>query len=449
MLYLLMFFVGLGGGIAVGLALAEAKRRENRHQGERLRAEQERIRQAARELSEKKAELSDAKNEWIAEAERREAAELARLQGLAKEITFQSARLQEHKASFAEAQAVFERQTISYRELQNENRLLRRDLLALHVERQKVRLDLARQQERQEALNDKCNELGLKYLKEGTKEALKSIKPDNYVNNKERLQKVIQWVRDIGVPVSNSEAADLHATLKHGFELKVRAEAERERQAREKARLREEARREREIIEEQARLKSEEDAIREALEKALADAREQHTAEIDKLRAQLAEAEEKSRRAVAQAQLTKVGHVYVISNIGSFGTNVFKVGLTRRLEPEDRIKELGDASVPFPFDVHMMIYSEDAPSLETQLHHALHRLRVNRINPRKEFFRTDLDAIRRVVEEHHGVVEYVADAEALEYHQSQSMSDEDFEFIEETFEKEGLTADDEADAVGD
>ena len=87
-----------------------------------------------------------------------------------------------------------------------------------------------------------------------------------------------------------------------------------------------------------------------------------------KLEADLAEAHSKTERIVSQAQLTRRGHVYVISNMGSFGDNVFKIGMTRRLEPYDRVKELGDASVPFRFDVHAMIFSDDAPSLESTLH---------------------------------------------------------------------------------
>jgi hypothetical protein len=113
------------------------------------------------------------------------------------------------------------------------------------------------------------------------------------------------------------------------------------------------------------------------------------------------------------AQQTKAGNVYVISNVGTFGAGVFKVGMTRRLEPLDRIRELGDASVPFPFDVHMMISCEDAPALECALHRALHKSRINRVNPRKEFFRTDLQLIVDVVQEHHGCVDYAADPEAL------------------------------------
>ena len=108
----------------------------------------------------------------------------------------------------------------------------------------------------------------------------------------------------------------------------------------------------------------------------------------------------------------------------------------------DRVRELGDASVPFPFDVHMMISSDDAPTLENELHRALHKTRLNRVNPRKEFFRSDIEAIRKVVETNHGEVQYVADSEALEYRQSVSMSDEDSEYLESIHDS--LKEDDEA-----
>ncbi len=118
------------------------------------------------------------------------------------------------------------------------------------------------------------------------------------------------------------------------------------------------------------------------------------------------------------AQQTKSGHVYVISNIGSFGENVYKIGMTRRLEPLDRVRELGDASVPFKFDVHAMIYSEDAPELENSLHKVFNNKRVNHINRRREFFNINLSEIKKVVKENHGEIEFIKDAEAKEYRES-------------------------------
>ena len=91
--------------------------------------------------------------------------------------------------------------------------------------------------------------------------------------------------------------------------------------------------------------------------------------------------------------------MYIISNIGSFGEGVYKIGLTRRLDPMERVYELGDASVPFPFDVHAFIFSEDAPALETALHQAFDKYKVNSVNWRKEYFKVPLKAIKEKVAE--------------------------------------------------
>ncbi|WP_392344968.1 GIY-YIG nuclease family protein [Parasynechococcus sp.] len=105
------------------------------------------------------------------------------------------------------------------------------------------------------------------------------------------------------------------------------------------------------------------------------------------------EVEEKNRY-ISQVMLTKIGHVYIISNIGSFGEEMLKIGMTRRLEPMDRVKELGDASVPFLFDVHTMIRTSDAPTLENALHKHFDDRRVNLENNRKEFFYVTLEEIQ-------------------------------------------------------
>jgi hypothetical protein len=118
------------------------------------------------------------------------------------------------------------------------------------------------------------------------------------------------------------------------------------------------------------------------------------------------------------AQHTKRGHVYVISNVGSFGEEIYKVGLTRRLEPLDRIKELGDASVPFEFDVHAMIFSDDAPALEHRLHKLLVRGQVNKVNHRKEFFRASLTEIRNELEAAGVEAKWTMKAEAQQYRET-------------------------------
>lgn len=115
------------------------------------------------------------------------------------------------------------------------------------------------------------------------------------------------------------------------------------------------------------------------------------------LEAELAVAHAATERARAMAEMTRTGYVYIISNIGSFGEDVVKIGLTRRLDPDDRVRELGDASVPFLFDTHAMIYSENAPALEAALHAEFAKERINLQNMRKEFFRVSIDAVEDAV----------------------------------------------------
>ena len=143
--------------------------------------------------------------------------------------------------------------------------------------------------------------------------------------------------------------------------------------------------------------------------------------EIARLSQELQEANEKSERAKSMAQQTKQGHVYVISNIGSFGKNIFKIGMTRRLEPLDRVKELGDASVPFGFDVHAMIHSSDAPALESSLHKKFDQVRLNLVNNRKEFFRVSLLDIKEEVNKISPTAEFIETAEARDYRESLSI----------------------------
>jgi uncharacterized coiled-coil protein SlyX len=139
---------------------------------------------------------------------------------------------------------------------------------------------------------------------------------------------------------------------------------------------------------------------------------------IAELEAALAEARETGERARAMAEMTKSGYVYVISNIGSFGEDVVKIGLTRRLEPDDRVRELGDASVPFGFDTHAMIYSAEAPALESALHKEFDALRVNAANMRKEFFRVGLDDVESAVRRLAPDASFFRDREAQDWHET-------------------------------
>ncbi|WP_068713903.1 DUF4041 domain-containing protein [Vibrio tritonius] len=192
--------------------------------------------------------------------------------------------------------------------------------------------------------------------------------------------------------------------LRLTHEYKEKKQREKEEQAEIKAQMREEAKVEAEIkkaeqeaIKEEARFSKALVTARKQLESANDEARSNLEEQIAQLQADLEVAEQKHQRVQSMAEQTKQGHVYVISNIGSFGENVYKIGMTRRLEPMDRVRELGDASVPFSFDVHAMIHTNDAPSLEKELHRVFDSNRLNMVNRRKEFFQVDLSDIKQAV----------------------------------------------------
>ncbi|MFS3572740.1 GIY-YIG nuclease family protein [Klebsiella pneumoniae] len=204
-----------------------------------------------------------------------------------------------------------------------------------------------------------------------------------------------------------------------------KAQEEKEYQAELKRQIREEKQRQDELEQQQREAEEEEQRLAEQqrlLEEALLAAEGTHREELERQRLELEQkiqdVHQQYERAKSMAQLTRQGYVYIISNIGSFGENVFKIGMTRRLEPMERVKELSGAAVPFDFDVHAMISCDDAPALEKTLHDHLENYRINKINLRKEFFRVELRRIIDEVERHHGQVEYIADPVALQHLQS-------------------------------
>lgn len=140
---------------------------------------------------------------------------------------------------------------------------------------------------------------------------------------------------------------------------------------------------------------------------------------IDEIEKHLLEIDKNVKEIDYREANQKAGYVYVISNIGAFGENIYKIGMTRRLDPQDRVDELGDASVPFKFDVHAMIFSDDAPKLEAALHEAFADKKVNMINGRKEFFNVSLEEIEKVIRENHDkLVEIKKIADAEQYRES-------------------------------
>jgi hypothetical protein len=256
--------------------------------------------------------------------------------------------------------------------------------------------------------------------------AVAKVRYNNVHVMEARIRKAFEVINSLA-EVQKCRIVDAYLALKlqelyvsYEYEEKLQAEKEEQRRIREQMRdeeiaLRELARAQNEAEREEARYGQALAKAREEIESAAGAKQERLHHMIEELQQRLAEAHANKERAIARAQMTRSGHVYVISNLGSFGEHVYKIGMTRRLEPMDRIRELGDASVPFHFDVHAIIYSDDAPALECELHKAFEGHRVNRINERKEFFRVPIEQIARTVREQHGDIEITLTAEAAEY----------------------------------
>lgn len=260
---------------------------------------------------------------------------------------------------------------------------------------------------------------------------LSRVKSDNVGNLEREIRNAFQLVNYHGTAFRNARLTNAYLEsrldeLRWAATAKALQDKEREEQRQLREQIREEERARKEFERAMKEAEKEEAAIQKAMEKVQAQVQKANDEQKAVFEAQLAElaeklrlAEEKGQRALSMAQQTRVGHGYVISNIGSFGENVYKIGMTRRLEPLDRVRELGDASVPFEFDVHAMIYSEDAPKLEKSLHSHFMRAQVNKVNPRKEFFRVGINDIMEHVESNGIQAHWTLTAKAASFRESQ------------------------------
>lgn len=262
------------------------------------------------------------------------------------------------------------------------------------------------------------------------------VKFSNMASCRKRIEKSFETPSKLGsrMTISLSHA---YLALKvqelelcHEYQLKKQEEKEELRRMREK--LREEAKLAKEIEEARQTLIKEEKHFlkaREVLQERLAqtsneDEKARCQKELETIEIGLGVVQSKRQEVDYREANARAGYVYVISNVGAFGEGVFKIGVTRRLEPMDRIDELGDASVPFDFDVHVLIFSEDAYALESALHSHFHKLRINRVNFRKEFFRADAADIEAVlIESFKKPIDFIKLAEAPEYRQSLKLAE--------------------------
>ncbi len=263
--------------------------------------------------------------------------------------------------------------------------------------------------------------------------AVTAVKYDNISRVEKRIKKSFDSINKLGASKSaalsrtyfETKLIELHLVHEHREKVEQEKEEHRELQRE----MKEQQRVEKELEKAQKDAEKDESKYGKALEKARDDLAEstgrQHEkleALVNKLQSELSEAIDRKAKSIARAQLTRSGHVYILSNVGSFGDGVYKIGMTRRLEPLDRVYELGDASVPFRFDVHAMIYSDDAPALEHSLHQEFEAYRVNKINRRREYFRVTLEEIAEAVGRLHGVITYVIAPGAEEFRQTLAMN---------------------------
>lgn len=265
---------------------------------------------------------------------------------------------------------------------------------------------------------------------------LASVKKDNFGILKQKMDDAFQLVNFNGQAFRNARISEVYHSARIeelrwavvAQELKWQ-EQEEQRQIREQIREEERARKDYEKAMKEA--EKEEQTLKRLIEKAesqVARANEEQKIlfqqQLEELQQKLIQAEEKNQRAISMAQQTRTGNVYIISNIGSFGEDVYKIGMTRRLDPLDRVRELGDASVPFEFDVHAMIYAEDAPALEKQLHKKFLKSQLNKINPRKEFFRLNIHDVRSYIDSMGITCKWTMAAEAKQYRETLKLEED-------------------------
>ena len=264
--------------------------------------------------------------------------------------------------------------------------------------------------------------------------AIAKVRWNNIGNMEARIEKAYEAINKLGSTHQTTVTKDYFdlklQELRLEFELEEKLYQEKEEQRKIREQMREEEKAQREIEKARKETEEEEERNEKALQKAKAEIEkakgqelERLTEKIKMLEENLQKAHELKERAISRAQLTKSGHVYIISNIGSFGDTVYKIGMTRRLEPMDRIDELGDASVPFDFDVHGLIYSENAPELEIMIQKKLESKRVNLVNRRAEFFDTTIDELEAIVNELNLNIKLTKMAEAKEYRESLSLKE--------------------------
>lgn len=271
------------------------------------------------------------------------------------------------------------------------------------------------------AFNSECDEI------------VSKVKYSNFEQSKKRITSSREAICKLGA-MMNVGIGDEYYNLKIqeltlAFEYATKKQEEKEAQRAAREQMREEAKLQKEIAEARKKVEKEQTHYQTALSKLNAQIEQASPEELPallekkkELEQQLVEIDKSMQEIDYREANQRAGYVYVISNIGSFGENVYKIGMTRRLDPTERVDELGDASVPFNFDIHAMIFSDDAPALEAALHRAFDSRKVNMVNKRREFFNVTLDEIKAVVKQNYDqTAEFIDIADAEQFRISQKM----------------------------
>jgi len=312
------------------------------------------------------------------------------------------------------------------------------------------------------------DKLGRSYVEDTFKFIVSKMTTNNFTASRDRVLKTIGSCRAMGFDWPENMEEEYTEKIREEFKRALRIEEMRLEQQRIKEQIREEQKvlrelealkkKEEQAIKERQEAEQAREAMKRAIDEALAQANGEHTVQILEMEKALAEKDQEivakqqeiddNQRAISNAQITKAGHVYVLSNIGSFGDGVFKIGMTRRSDPQERVDELGGAAVPFPFDVHIMVGTDNAPELEKTLHRKFNDMRLNRVNLRKEYFRVSIDDVQHEMEMFLGKkVEYranplVFEEYAEQYRQSQQTTLADIEEVESLYHEASIDSDD-------
>ena len=277
------------------------------------------------------------------------------------------------------------------------------------------------------AFNSECDEI------------INKVKYNNYDTSVKKMERSFNAIAKLGITMSISITSNYYdlkiQELQLALEYQIQKQREKEEKAELRAQQREEARLQKELKEQRKNIDKERKHYEQALSninKQISSSSDENIEELNKKKEEiiqsLSDIDTKIKDIDYREANQKTGYVYIISNIGSFGEGIYKIGMTRRLNPQERVDEPGDASVPFKFDVHAMIFSEDAPALEAKLHRAFEDRKLNLVNQRREFFKVSLDEIKEVVKNNFDkTVEFVEVPDADQYRISLKLREEQSE----------------------